>query len=178
MRLKALRTKRGLSQTELAKLVGVTPSTISQVESDLIYPSLPALFKMAEVLSIEISSFFQESEGTKNRVIFPAAEAVDVKFPNFPPGSIRAKMLTPIDFEPDAVPYLIEIPPQESLSAHFFIHKGDEVGYLISGKLQLKLEKAVYSARAGDLIYLTSEMPSHWKNPGPGIAKLLWIKVK
>ncbi|MFH1350815.1 MAG: helix-turn-helix transcriptional regulator [Pseudomonadota bacterium] len=33
MRLKELRTKRGISQTELAKLVGVTPSTISQVES-------------------------------------------------------------------------------------------------------------------------------------------------
>jgi len=45
IRLKKFRTKRGLSQTELAKLVGVTPSTISQVESDLIYPSLPALLK-------------------------------------------------------------------------------------------------------------------------------------
>ncbi|MCJ7774104.1 MAG: helix-turn-helix domain-containing protein [Desulfobacterales bacterium] len=35
-RLKELRVQKGLSQTELAKQVGVTPSTISQVESNQI----------------------------------------------------------------------------------------------------------------------------------------------
>ncbi len=178
IRLKELRTKRGLSQTELAKLVGVTPSTISQVESNLIYPSLPALLKMAEILSIDVSSFFQESVDVTNRVIFPAAESTDVKFPDLPGGSIRAKLLTPVDFEPKAEPYLIEIPPEKNLPSHFFIHKGEELGYLLSGKLQLKLEKAVYTVRTGDVIYLTSEMPSQWKNPGPGVAKLLWLKIK
>jgi transcriptional regulator with XRE-family HTH domain/KaiC/GvpD/RAD55 family RecA-like ATPase len=178
LRLKELRTRRGLSQTELAKLVGVTPSTISQVESDLIYPSLPALLKMAEILSIEISSFFQESEEMTTRLIFPASEAVEIKFPDQPAGSIHAKLLTPVDFDPKAEPYLIEIPPKKNLSSHFFIHKGEEVGYMLSGKLQLKLEKAVYTVRAGDVIYLTSEMPSQWNNPGPGVARMLWIKVK
>lgn len=178
MRLKELRTKRGLSQTELAKLVGVTPSTISQVESNLVYPSLPALLKMAEVLSVEMSSFFQDKTDVKNRVIFSGAHGVDVKFQGLPEGSIQAKLLTPVDFEPKAEPYLIEILPDQNLPSHFFIHKGEEVGYLLSGKLQLKLEKAVYNVNAGDVIYLTSEMPTQWSNPGPGVAKLLWIKVK
>lgn len=178
MRLKELRIKRGLSQTELAELVGVTPSTISQVESNLIYPSLPALLKMAEVLSVEVSSFFQEKADLRYRVIFPAAEAVEVKFPDLPAGSVHANLLTPVDLEPKAEPYLIEVPPNKSLPSHFFIHKGEELGYLMSGKLQLKLEKAVYNLRAGDVIYLTTEMPTQWKNPGPGVAKLLWIKVK
>ena len=174
MRLKDLRTKRGLSQTELAKLVGVTPSTISQVESNLIYPSLPALLKMAEVLSVEASSLFQDSAKVPNRVIFPSSEAVEVKFPDLPDGSIEAKLLTPVDFEPKAEPYLIEIQPKKNLPSH----KGEEVGYLLSGKLQLKLENAVHTVRPGDVVYLTSQMPSQWKNPGPGVAKLLWIKVK
>ena len=178
MRLKEFRIKRGLSQTELAKLVGVTPSTISQVESNHIYPSLPAVLKMAEVLSVEVSSFFQESADTRNRIIFPAAEALDVKFPDLPKGSIEGKRMTPLDFDPKAEPYLIEIPPNKDLPSHFFIHKGEEVGYLLSGKLQLKLEKAVYTIRSGDVIYLTTEMPSQWRNPGPGVARLIWIKVK
>ena len=178
MRLKELRTKRGFSQTELAELVGVTPSTISQVESYLIYPSVPALLKMAEVLSVEVNSFFQERADMRNRLIFPAAEAVEVKFPDFPEGSVYANLLTPVDFEPKAEPYLIQIPPGKSLPSHFFIHKGEEIGYMVSGKLQLKLQKAVYNLRAGDVIYLTSEMPTQWRNPGPSVAKLLWIKVK
>ncbi|UCF03925.1 MAG: helix-turn-helix domain-containing protein [Deltaproteobacteria bacterium] len=178
LRLKELRTKRGLSQTELAKLVGVTPSTISQVESNLIYPSLPALLKMAEVLSVEISSFFQDKTEQKKRFIFPATEAAEVKLPDLPAGAVVSKLLSPVDFDLKAEPYLIEIPPKEKLPSHFFVHKGEEIGYLLSGRLQVKLEKAAYILRSGDVIYLTSEMPTQWKNPGPGVAKLLWMKVK
>jgi transcriptional regulator with XRE-family HTH domain/KaiC/GvpD/RAD55 family RecA-like ATPase len=178
LRLKELRTKRGLSQTELAKLVGVTPSTISQVESNLIYPSLPALLKMAEVLSVEISSFFQDQTESKKRLIFSGGDAVDVKFPDMPEGSVYAKLLSPLDFDAKAEPYLLEIPPKEKLPSHFFIHKGEEIGYLLSGRLQVKLDKAAYSLRSGDVIYLTSEMPTQWSNPGPGVARLLWIKVR
>ena len=178
LRLKELRSKRGLSQTELAKLVGVTPSTISQVESNMIYPSLPALMKMAEVLSVEISSFFQEQGESKKRLIFTAAEAVEVKHPDLPEGAVLARLLSPVDFDPKAEPYLIEISPKEKLPSHFFIHKGEELGYLLSGRLQVTLGKSAYSLRAGDIIYLTSEMPTQWKNPGPGVARLFWIKVK
>jgi len=178
LRIKELRTKRGLSQTELAKLVGVTPSSISQVESNLIYPSLPGLLKMAEVLAVDISSFFQEKTEVKKRVIFPANEAIEVKISELPEDSIQARLLTPVDFDSKAEPYVIEIPPNSTISSHFFVHKGEEIGYLISGKLQVKINKGSYTLRTGDTVYLTSEMPSQWKNPGPGIARLLWIKVK
>ena len=178
MRLKELRTRRGFSQTELAKLVGVTPSTISQVESDSIYPSLPALLKMAEVLAVDLSSFFKEKTEIDNRVVFPAAAAMDAKLPNVPEGSYSARLLTPVDFDPKTEPYLIEIPPETSLPSHFFIHKGEEVGYVLAGKLQIKMENSVYTARAGDMIYLTAAMPSQWRNDGADVARLLWIKVK
>jgi transcriptional regulator with XRE-family HTH domain len=178
LRLKELRMRHGLSQTELAKLVGVTPSTISQVESNLIYPSLPALLKMAEVLSVEVSAFFQESTQSRKRVVFSGTEAIDVKFPDLPSGNVLGKLLTPVDFESKAVPYLLEIPSKRGIPSHFFIHKGEEMGYVLSGKLQLKVDQAVHTVRQGDVIYLTSEMPSLWKNPGPNPAKLLWIKVR
>ncbi len=178
LRLKEFRTKRGLSQAELAKLVGVTASTISQVESNLIYPSLSALMKMAEVLSVDITSFFQDEREVRRRLIFTPAEAVDVKLADLPEESVFAKLLSPVDIDLKAEPYIIEIAPKKTLPAHFFFHKGEEIGYLLSGRLQVRVEKAVYSLRAGDVIYLTSEMPAQWRNPGPTVAKILWIKVK
>jgi transcriptional regulator with XRE-family HTH domain/KaiC/GvpD/RAD55 family RecA-like ATPase len=178
MRLKELRTKRGLSQTELAKLVGVTPSTISQVESNLIYPSVPALLKMAEILSVDISSFFYDSAYISNRVIFTNSDSSKIKISGIPEDSVETRLLTPLDFNPKAEPYLIDIQPKKTLPSHFFIHKGEEVGYLLSGKLQLRMEKAVYTISAGDIVYLTSEIPSQWKNMGSSPARLLWIKVK
>ena len=177
-RLKELRLKRGLSQTELAKLVGVTPSTISQIESDLIYPSLPALLKMAEILMVEISSFFSETETLARRVVFPSSEAAAVKIQDLPSGSVRASLLTSLDFEPKAEPYVVEILPKKTLPSHFFVHKGEEMGYLLEGELQLKMNKTTYPVNAGDVVYLTNDMPSQWKNPGPAPAKLLWVRVK
>lgn len=177
IRLKNLRKKRSLSQSELAKFVGVTPSTISQVESNLIYPSLPALLKMAEVLGVDVGSFFQGAAKTSGRVVFSSKETVDVKLPNLPEESIHASLLIPVDFESKAEPYLIEIPPNKTLSSHFFIHKGEEIGYLLSGKLELKLDTGMITAHANDVIYLTAEIPLQWENRGTETARLLWLKI-
>ena len=177
-RLKDIRSKRGLSQTELAKLVGVTPSTVSQIESNQIYPSLPALIKMAEILSVKVSSFFGELDRVSDRVIFTPAQAVDIQFPAPSKGIIMGKALTPADFEPKAEPYLIEFPPRKAIPSHFFPHKGEEIGYVLSGELYLKFRGEFYAAQAGDVICLTTEQPTEWKNPGPDPARLLWIKVK
>ncbi|MFZ5451228.1 MAG: helix-turn-helix domain-containing protein [Thermodesulfobacteriota bacterium] len=178
LRLKEFRLKRGLSQTELAKLVGVTPSTISQVESNLIYPSLPALMKMGEVLAVDLSSFFEERQEGRERLVFTATDGVEVRLPGMPEDAVFAKLLYPVDFEVKAKPYLIEITPKESLPGHFFFHKGEEIGYVLSGKLQVQVGQAVYNLKTGDVVYLTSEVPSQWKNPGPNVARLLWIMVK
>lgn len=177
-RLKEVRTRRGFSQTELARLVGVTPSTISQVESNLIYPSLPALLKMAEVLAVDVRSFFEAGAGSTKRLVFPASEATDVKISEMPGGTVLARTLIPLDFDGNAEPYLIEIPPDTKISSHFFVHKGDEIGYMLGGKLQMKAGNAVHKLRTGDLVYLTSETPTEWVNPGPASARLLWIKIR
>ena len=178
LRLKELRGKRGLSQTELAQLVGVTPSTISQIESNMIHPSFPGLLKMAEVLSVQAGAFFQEKGGENKPAIFPAREGVKIKFPSLLEDSIRGLLLTPVDLESRVEPFLLEINPMKSFSGHFFTHKGEEMGYLISGELQVKLEKGIYPLKEGDLMILRSEIPLEWKNSGQEIARLLWIKIK
>ncbi len=178
LRLKDLRAKKGLSQTELARLVGVTPSTISQVESNHIYPSLPALVKMAEVLGVEVASLFSERAGDARRLVFPAEEAEEIKLDDLPAGAVSAKLLCPMDFEGSAEPYLIEVAPKASLPSHWFVHKGEEVGYVLAGRLQMKARRSVQNLKPGDVVYLTSDMPTHWSNPGKSPARLLWFKLR
>jgi len=95
-----------------------------------------------------------------------------------PEHAVTAKMLTPADFDGKAEPYLLEIPPKANLPSHFFVHKGEELGYLLAGTLQLKVDKGMHTVHAGDLVYLTSSLPSQWRNPGPEVARLLWFKLK
>jgi transcriptional regulator with XRE-family HTH domain len=178
LRLKELRTRKGLSQTEMAKLVGVTPSTISQVERSQIYPSLPALFKMAEILSVETGALFRKTGLSKDQVVFGSDEAVAVQLPGAARENVRAMLLTSVEHESKVEPYLIELPPRTKLTAHFFAHKGEEFGYLLSGKLNLKLERGILPVSEGDTVSLKNEIPQQWENKGDVPARLLWMKIK
>lgn len=176
LRLRELRTRSGLSQTQMSRRVGVTPSTISQIEGNLIYPSLPALIKMAEVLAVDIGEFFPRSSDV-DRVMFPSADAAAVKSPPFGKKGIAGKLLIPFDFGARIEAHLIEIAPGKKAAPHFFTHKGPEFGYLISGALQFHLKTEVFTAGTGDAICFKSAPPEQWRNVGDETARLLWIKV-
>ncbi len=177
-RIKNLRNLTGFNQSELAKSVGVTPSTISQVENNQIYPSLPALIKMAEILNVDISSLFRESFSREPSVVFPEAGAIEVHFPLIPRAGLFSKRFTPIDFDARIESYLIDIAPGAKINSHFFMHKGEEAGYLLSGEIQLHLEKGMDTVRAGDWVQLTGQIPYQWENGGDEPARLLWIRIK
>ncbi|MBW1989529.1 MAG: helix-turn-helix domain-containing protein [Deltaproteobacteria bacterium] len=174
-RIKKLRVRRGLSQAGLARLVGVTPSTISQVESNTIFPSIPGLMKMAEVLAVEPGYLFGPSRKGPGAVFSPSS-AAEVRLPNLPPNATVRSFL-PLGVFPRTQAYLVEIPPKTEIHGHFLACKGMEVGYLAEGELALAFADGEEPVRAGDLVCLTDRMPTGWKNPGPDAARLVWIQV-
>ncbi len=173
-RLKGLRSSQGLAQKELAGLVGVTPSTISQIESNLIYPSLPALFKMAQVLSVDTAFFFQKDGNGDKPVVFSGGKPVH--FPQLPKASITGRTLLPAGLAARVEAYILEIAAQKKIPGHFFIFKGEEFGYLLEGRLQVTIKNSPQLLETGDVIYLSRDIPSQWKNLDDQPAKLLWLK--
>ncbi|MFH1153616.1 MAG: helix-turn-helix domain-containing protein [Pseudomonadota bacterium] len=176
-RIKGVRKKQGMSQKELAGLIGVTPSNISQIESNQIHPSLPALFKLAEHLSVEVASFFQDRDLTV-KTIFPMSTRVNITLVDMPKNSIDVKQLTPPDLGGKVEIYLIELFAEKKLPSHFFIHKGEEAGYVLSGSVQVMIQNKTHTVTTGDTIYLKTSTPTQWINPGPETATLLWMKVR
>lgn len=51
-RIKQLRTSRGISQVELARMLNVTKQSVSNWENDNILPSIEMLMKLAGVFSV------------------------------------------------------------------------------------------------------------------------------
>ncbi|MBT8342033.1 MAG: helix-turn-helix domain-containing protein [Desulfatitalea sp.] len=175
-RLKSLRTRQGLSQKELAAWVGVTPSTISQIESNLIYPSLPALIKLAQVLVVDVAYFFHKDEDDLRPVVF-SGEGKRTHFAQLPKGSIEGRQLLPMDLPARVEPYLLEIPPGRKLGRHFFAHKGEEFGYLLEGELEVTIKETAHHISAGHVVFLSRDIPTQWKNLTDTTAKLLWMKL-
>ncbi|MFZ1983863.1 MAG: helix-turn-helix domain-containing protein [Desulfatitalea sp.] len=175
-RLKALRAKQGVSQKELAAMVGVTPSTISQIESNLIYPSLPALIKIAQVMVVDVAYFFHKNGATQKPMVF-SGEGKVVHFPQLPKGGIEGRQLLPMDLGAGIEPYLLEIAPGKRLTSHFFAHKGEEFGYLLEGELEVTIKNTVHAIGPGDVVFLARDVPTQWKNSQERPARLLWLKI-
>lgn len=176
-RIKSIRLRQGISQKELARLTGVTPSTISQVEKSLIYPSLPALFRIAENLSVEVATLFREYGTQKDVFVY----STDSRSTTTLPKNIKdatATLLLPPDINIPVEATMIRISPNGKLPCHFFAHKGEELGYLISGKLEMVVENQSYEVTPGDSIYLQQDTPGSWSNTSDQVAELLWMKLQ
>lgn len=61
VKLRNARRKRGLTQSELAQLVGVTTNYISLIEKGKKNPSTKTLKKLALALDVPVSSFLEDN---------------------------------------------------------------------------------------------------------------------
>ena len=63
-RIRGLRKRRGLTLSEVAQQSELTAGYISQLERNLAYPSIPALFNIARSLGVTIQWFFASETQT------------------------------------------------------------------------------------------------------------------
>ncbi|MBM9537937.1 helix-turn-helix domain-containing protein [Desulfobulbus alkaliphilus] len=178
-RIRSVRKQQGLSQKELAVKTGVSPSSISQVEKNLICPSLPALFRMAESLTVGIGSFFTEVDERGERWVCRSGEGTSVSFDNVPKGAISGeRLLPPGMIGAEVEPYLIHFPAGRKIPCHFFNHKGAEMGCVLAGSLIVQIAGQTRELAPHDVLYLQNDIPEQWDNPGEIAAELLWLKIR
>lgn len=58
LRIKELRKRKGLTQEQVAELIEMEQNTISVIESGRNFPTLVTLEKIAKILDVELSDFF------------------------------------------------------------------------------------------------------------------------
>lgn len=179
-KIRMMRKKQGVSQKELAEKIGVTPSNISQVEKNLIYPSIPALFRLAESLTVDVGYFFEGLEsGEQAGCVHRGSDGMRVGFDGPMKGVVEGMRLLPAGVKDAGVdPYLLQIAPQSKVSGHFFQHKGEEIGYVLNGSVAFWVGGQRQEAGAGDCIHFRKHMPERWENAGDTAVELLWINCR
>ena len=175
-KIKSVRLMRGISQKNLAEMTGVTPSTISQVEKSLIYPSLPALLRIAENLAVDVATLFKEHGRRKKAYVHPVDSRSAISLPKNVKDNAEAELMLPPEIDAPAEVTTVRIRPGKKLPGHFFAHKGPELGYLLSGQLEMTVENQSYKVNPGDTIYLQKDIPGSWNNISEQVAELLWLR--
>jgi putative transcriptional regulator len=62
-RLRALRTSKDWSQSDLAEKLGVSRQTVNAIETERYDPSLPLAFRVARLFRLSIEDIFEHDGG-------------------------------------------------------------------------------------------------------------------
>lgn len=169
--LRALRRARGLTLADLAGRLDRSVGWLSQVERDISEPSITDLRHIAGALDISVSMLFAHAPA-------PAQEAGHVvrRAARRPIGSGEAglveELLSP-DLTDDFEMVHSTFQPHSRIG-EVVTRPTQEVGYIISGKLDLVIAGKAFTVGPGDSFRIRGE-PFEWINPYDEAAEAIWV---
>lgn len=170
-RIREYRKERNLSMQVLADQVGITSSMLSQIERDLANPSINTLKLISNALGVPLFQFFTGS-GFEDDVI--VRREYRKKFQTHREKSTyEYELLVPNTS--GSIEFMLQRfkPHSDSGSAVQF-HAGEEVSYVLNGKLMLTLDQVQYTLEAGDSVRILPMTPHIWENQSDEDAILIF----
>jgi transcriptional regulator with XRE-family HTH domain len=159
-KIRNIRKSKNLTIVELAEMINVTSGYISQIERDLISPSLSVLKRLSEALDLPLSALFME-DSDQNVVTIQHDERTKVKFGNI---NVELEFITPILDKSEKTTsieaFLFKLKPKSWISEHAIIHESNVCIYIISGEIQCHIGSNIYTLHKGDSIWVP-ERNSH-----------------
>ncbi len=163
-RLRLLRETRGLSLRALAKLAGVNPGTLSQIENARTSPSVSTLKTVLLALGTSLGEFFsmQEESANGTQFIFRAAKLVDIS-----PGPGLKYLGLPGARAGRALQCLHETyAPGADTGPEPYRHAGEETGFCLAGTIEITVDGQREILGPGDAYCYSSDKPHRWRNVG------------
>ncbi|PLX72668.1 MAG: XRE family transcriptional regulator [Desulfuromonas sp.] len=171
-KLKAIRLKNDMTIQELADKSNVSSNMISRIERGLTIPSVEILMKLSEVFDKSINYFVEEVK-TTNEVVFTSPGSRD-KTVYDDEANMHTESFTSGLRDPQFMSFYCTVQKGGTSGMKNMYHPGDELIYLIEGKLQVNIAGEDYFLEAGDSLSFKSHLPHRWDNIGDADAKVIW----
>jgi transcriptional regulator with XRE-family HTH domain len=151
-KIRGIRKSKNLTIVELSEQINVTSGYISQIERDLISPSLAVLKRLADALEIPLSVLFMDDK--QENVVTTSGDArTKVKFGNI---NVEFEYITPIVRNGEkTVPvevFLFKLPAKMWVSDSTILHDSKVILYVLRGKLECHIGEKIYNVSMGDSI--------------------------
>lgn len=154
------RKEKNLTIKELSNLAGVTSSLLSQIEKGSANPSLNTLKMISKSLDIPLFKFFIDEVPTESLVVRSNSRKT-ISFPESE--SFSYELLSP-DLTGDIEFMIMKIPMNSSSSEEPLSHKGEEVAYILKGKVLLHLFDKIITLDTGDSVKIPPYGKHKWIN--------------
>src|SRR5688572_5439311 len=153
--LRALRESRGLRLKDTAERSGFSESYVSQVEREVVLPSVTALGKLAEALGVNVSEVFDRVERAQNA--HPTIVRVDERKAISVPGSDFENQLLTADLKRRMEPVLARGKP--GAVSGIYSHEGEEFAIVLKGQILLRIDQEEFVLAQGDAVHFESRRP-------------------
>lgn len=169
--LRALRKARGLTLAELADLVDRSVGWLSQVERDLSSPAVGDLRDLAAALDVPVSMLFGQAPAPAREAGRVVRRGARRAIGSNAAGLVEELLSPDLTDEFEVVHSTFE--PKSRLG-RMVTRPTQEVGYLLSGRLELQIGAERYSIGPGDSFRVRGE-PFSWENPHDEPAVAIWV---
>lgn len=184
--MRQAREAQGITLRGLSRRLEVSAGHLSQIERDIVAPSISLLYAITSELGVSMDSLFVDSDRSDGDAP-PGRDAEVGRTPGeeryvcrrserqvieASPG-VRWELLTPstdtrIDFR--EISYATSAVPES-----FIRHDGHEYGLVLEGRLHVQVEFDTFVLGHGDSITFASSRPHRFWNEGPGLARAAWV---
>ena len=161
LKLKALRTRRGLSQRRLARNSGVSNATISLIEHGRTDPSMGLLKRILDAMGVSFAEFFSSDTRQVEQYFFTQDELSEI-------GSGPISYLqVGADLSESNLQILYECyQPGADTGQSMLSHEAEEGGIILQGRLEIAVADRVRTLSAGDAYRFNSRLPHRFRNTG------------
>jgi transcriptional regulator with XRE-family HTH domain len=176
--LKHARLNRRHSLRQLSDEVGCSESFLSKVENDKLRPSLAMLHRIVSALGVSIGKLFVAGNGADSTVTVVKADSR----PILKTGHLRSgKGIALEALVPTSIAVLLEanihrVAPGCS-SRGLIQHQGEEMGFVLEGKIELNVQGKKVSVSKGDTFFFQSHLKHGYRNTGKKEAQIVWINT-
>ena len=184
-RLRAIRLRQGVGLRELARRLELSPSSISQIETGRIRPSVRTLYALAAEFGVTVDEILFDDIGplrTPPAAARPPAEpGLAVQRAHGRPSiSLNSgvrwdRLMFWGDEDVEFLEATYEPGGASSPDSSLVRHNGHEFGHVLSGTLRVVVGFDEYVLGQGDSITFPSSTPHRLINDGPETVRAIWV---
>jgi transcriptional regulator with XRE-family HTH domain len=175
-RVLELRQAHRYSLRDLARLSGLSPSFLSQVERGRGEPSISALKRIASALEVELLYFFSTTKDAESKMVARAGTGQRLPAMN----GVEFRLLTnesDTRLEPIYGRYDPGGQTGEEPMVHNTAPSAVEWGWILTGRFKVWVGDDVFILNPGDSIFFQSSLPHRIQNIGDDVGEYIWVNA-
>lgn len=174
-RLKSVRTAKGFTLAQLSKKTDVSIGTLSQIERGLVSPVVRTIYIVSEALGIS-PAWLVDPDNTKTEEVSKHVVRAGQGTLILKNAGVVKTLVTP-EAAKALRAFIVQVEPGHGSGDGSYSHAGQEVGYVLSGSIQITVQDHQYDLSEGDCFAFESSLAHSFKNTGREPSSVFWVNM-